>query len=205
MPRETKFVVSILGGWLCLALAFGSSVSFRNASAAGVALTVWGLTALALLICWVFASARNWAAIVDLRALVAFHLTRFVGIYFLVLGARGQLPEGFAKPAGIGDIIIAIGAAAMLLLPQLRRRKILFIWNTFGLIDILFVAFSAFRFGVRDWASMAPLRELPLSLLPTFFVPLIIASHILIFIRLARKTEATETRAQPIAASVLKK
>jgi hypothetical protein len=31
---------------------------------------------------------------------------------------------------------------------------------------------------------MAPLRAFPLSLLPLFFVPLIIASHILIFVRL---------------------
>jgi hypothetical protein len=38
--------------------------------------------------------------------------------------------------------------------------------------------------------AMAPLRQLPLSLLPTFGVPLIIASHILIFIRLNRSKAA---------------
>jgi hypothetical protein len=55
------------------------------------------------------------------------------------------------------------------------------IWNIAGLIDIVFVAFVALHFGLTDWKSMAPLREFPLMLLPTFFVPLIIVSHVLIF------------------------
>jgi hypothetical protein len=57
-------------------------------------------------------------------------------------------------------------------------------WNTLGLIDIVFVVFSARRFGLQDWQSMRALRELPLSLLPTFLVPLIVASHVLIFVLL---------------------
>ena len=65
-------------------------------------------------------------------------------------------------------------------------KTLLLIWNTIGLIDIIFVVFSALRFGLQDWQSMHALRELPLSLLPTFLVPLIIASHLLIFVRLAR-------------------
>jgi hypothetical protein len=65
-----------------------------------------------------------------------------------------------------------------------RVRKL--IWNTIGLIDIIFVVFSALRFGLKDWQLMHALRELPLSLLPTFLVPLIIASHVLIFVRLLR-------------------
>jgi hypothetical protein len=77
-------------------------------------------------------------------------------------------------------------AAAILLLPSLRRRLILMIWNTLGFIDILLVVFLALRCGLRDWNSMAPLREFPLDLLPTFIVPLIITSHVLIFIRLAQ-------------------
>jgi hypothetical protein len=60
------------------------------------------------------------------------------------------------------------------------------IWNTFGLIDIVLVVFSALRFGLKDWQAMHVLRDLPLSLLPTFLVPLIIASHVLIFVRLTR-------------------
>ena len=81
--------------------------------------------------------------------------------------------------------MIAAAAGIILLLPRRRiLRFVVLVWNTLGLIDIIFVAFSALRFGLRDWQSMAALRALPLSLLPTFLVPLIIASHVLIFVRL---------------------
>jgi hypothetical protein len=65
-------------------------------------------------------------------------------------------------------------------------KKLFLIWNTLGLIDIIFVIFSAPRFGLKDWQAMHALRELPLSLLPTFLVPVIIALHVLIFVRLIR-------------------
>jgi hypothetical protein len=89
---------------------------------------------------------------------------------------------------GLGDILVAVLAFAVVGAMRAEFAKtLLVIWNTIGLIDIIFVVSSALRFGLRDWQSMHALRELPLSLLPTFLVPLIIASHILIFVRLTRE------------------
>jgi hypothetical protein len=174
--------------WFCLALILGISGRFNDVSAPIVAATVWISTAIALFACWKFTAIRSWTATVDLRWLIALHLTRFVGFYFLFLYQRRQLPEGFAVPGGVGDILVAVIAGMLLVLSPARRpREIVLLWNAFGLIDIIFVAFAALRFGLKDWQSMAPLRELPLSLLPMFFVPLIIASHVLIFVRLARR------------------
>ena len=94
---------------------------------------------------------------------------------------------GSQDPPGWGDIVVAVLALAVLGAMRTEFAKtLLLIWNTIGLIDIVFVVFSALRFGLQDWQSMHALRELPLSLLPTFLVPLIIASHLLIFVRLAR-------------------
>ena len=186
MSRSLNQIISaVLGAWFCFALAVGVSGRFQRASAFGVALTVWGLAVLVLLVCWKIPAIRNWIATVPFRTLIWLHVTRFVGIYFLILAARSRLPAGFAQPAGIGDIIIAAGAVFLLVAPNIRSwQTILRVWNFFGFIDILFVAFSALRFGSQDWQSMAALRSLPLSLLPTFLVPLIIASHVLIFVRL---------------------
>jgi hypothetical protein len=100
---------------------------------------------------------------------------------------RSQLPCAFARPAGWGDIVIGVTAVALVSSMHTQFAKtVLLSWNTLGLIDIVFVVSSALRFGLKDWQSMHALRELPLSLLPTFLVPLIIASHVLIFVRLSR-------------------
>jgi hypothetical protein len=193
--RETTFVIIILSVWFCLALVFGISGRFESVSAPFVAATVWVLTAVVLIACWKIRAINHWVRSVDLRWLISIHLVRFVGIYFLILCSRHELSCLFAKPAGIGDIIAATGAAVLLLtgrdgalrhpLPAADKpNRWLLLWNAFGLLDIVFVASAALRVGLNDWGSMAPLRSLPLSLLPTFIVPLIIASHILIFVRL---------------------
>ena len=57
----------------------------------------------------------------------------------------------------------------------------------FGLLDLLFVVVTAARLGMADPASMAALLRLPLSLLPTFLVPLLLASHVLLFAILGRR------------------
>jgi hypothetical protein len=192
MRSGGKFTTVILAVWFCLALFLGIAGWFRAASAPVVGATVWTLTAVSLFACWLIPPIRRWASMVDPRWLIALHLTRFVGFYFLFLWQRGQLPEGFAVPGGVGDIAVALAAVALFILrrdaaAQRSYHKAVLFWNAFGLVDIVFVAFSALEFGLKDWQSMAPLRELPLSLLPTFLVPLIIASHVLIFVKLLRK------------------
>jgi hypothetical protein len=183
---SNRFVALVLTGWLCFAVGLASW--FRNTSAPAVAATVLLLTALVLLACWKIVSIKVWVLNIDLRWLVLFHLTRlFAGAYFLVLCQHGQLPCEFATPAGWGDIVVAALALAVIGAMRTEFAKTLLLgWNTVGLVDIIFVVVSALRFGLRDWQSMHALRELPLSLLPTFLVPLIIASHVLIFVRLAR-------------------
>jgi hypothetical protein len=184
--RSNRLVTLVLLGWLCFAVGLASW--FHNAAAPTVAATVWILTALVLFACWKIILIRVWALRVDLRWLVLFHVTRlFAGAYFLVLCHRSQLPCAFARPAGWGDIAVAVLALAVVSAMRAEFGKaLLVIWNTIGLIDIIFVVLSALRFGLKDWQSMHALRELPLSLLPMFLVPLIIASHVLIFVRLAR-------------------
>jgi hypothetical protein len=74
--------------------------------------------------------------------------------------------------------------ALVLLILRPNSRAIYQIWNMLGLADILFVVVTATRLALADPASMATLLRFPLSLLPTFIVPIIIFSHVVIFLRL---------------------
>jgi hypothetical protein len=146
---------------------------------------------LTMLVLLAFATRQNfrrWVSELDLRWFPAFHLTRFVGISFLLLHRQGALPYAFAVPGGWGDILVAASALLLLILPggPARRHGLLLGWNLFGLLDILFVVATASRLAFAEPASMAALMRFPLSLLPTFLVPLIIASHVMLFWRLMR-------------------
>lgn len=156
-----------------------------------------GLTIALLVAARLWSPLRSFVATVDLRALALFHVTRFVGFYFLVLHARGELPWAFAVPGGWGDNITA--AWVLVLVTFVRPdtsggRAHYLAWNLFGLLDILGVVLTAARLAFREPGSMRALLELPLSLLLTFVVPLIIATHLIMLWRLASTAPARRSR-----------
>ena len=180
-----RFVVTGLV-WLLIAIALAASGALQRIKPPAPQLIIIGLVLVLLAAYALSARFRQWLRELDFRALIALHLTRFVGFYFLYLYSKGQLPRAFAIPAGWGDIVIATFAFALLLAwPQVgSKRGVLLLWNALGLLDILFVVADAAKQTLTDPVSMAALLRLPLSLLITFLVPLIIASHLLIFSRL---------------------
>lgn len=136
---------------------------------------------------------RAWALMVDIRALVLIHATRLVGAYFLMLHARGELPWAFAVPGGWGDITVAATALAVVAWAPRRGSagwSAFFLWNATGFVDIALVVATATRLGMADPNSMEALTRLPLSLLPTFLVPIIVATHVVIFLRLMASRRA---------------
>jgi hypothetical protein len=178
------------GGWLVLAIGLGATGVVRRLQPPAPPIVLFALTAALLTLAWGHAGFRAWLRALDARWLVAPHLTRYVGVYFLYLHGQGRLPYSFAVPGGWGDIVAASLAAGLLVLGPPRpgwRRVVYLAWNVFGLVDLIFVVLTAGRLGFEDPASMAELLELPLSLLPTFLVPILIASHLVLAVRLLRR------------------
>lgn len=171
--------------WLGVAFVVGATGVLRQSPVPppviAVALTIATLVVIRI-------SPRTRAGVQNLGPgpLVLFHLVRIAaGAYFLALGSRGVLPRQFTTPAGWGDIFIGITAVWVLwrCLPVRTawQRVALLAWNVAGLLDILGVLGNAVRLFVRDPSFVGPFMTLPLAILPTFVVPIVIVSHVLLF------------------------
>jgi hypothetical protein len=143
---------------------------------------------------WILPSAvllvgRRWflANALSQQWLVGLQVFRAIGGVFLIEMARGHLPGIFAYPAGVGDILVAVVALAVLL--RWRRGPFIpggavFLVIGLGVADFL----SAFFFGF--FSSETPLQLLrpavannvlmfPTGMIPLFLVPYAIFFHTL--------------------------
>jgi hypothetical protein len=196
-PPGTAPVLIAAAAWLLAALLVGASGRLSSLRPPAPQIVLVGLTIALLVAARLWAPLRSFVNRVDLRALVLFHLTRLVGFYFLALHARGDLPWAFAVPGGWGDNVTAAWALLLVLLvrPDTRGGRLHYLaWNVFGLLDILGVVLTAARLAFREPGSMRALLELPLSLLLTFVVPIIIATHVMMLRRLAAPAPARRSR-----------
>lgn len=187
VPVRSAPVLLAASAWLALALLAGRLRLLAVLPPPFPQMVLVGLTVALLVLFCAWPTLRAWGRAVDVRVLVLVHVTRFVGIYFLVLHGRGELPWAFAVPGGWGDIAVAAAAllVALLVSPATAAgRRVYVAWNAAGLLDILLVAGTAARLAFADPASMQALTGLPLSLLPTFLVPIIVATHVVIGWRL---------------------
>jgi hypothetical protein len=142
-----------------------------------LSLVVWGLIAKWLLAPWLEKKSPHDA----LFWLTLPHAFRHIGLVFLVPGVVARpLPGTFATPAAYGDLVT--GVLALLALIALRTgwaRALALVWlfNIVGTVDLL----NALRHAnvVPDFGAA--------WYIPTFFVPLLLVTHFMIFARLLRR------------------
>jgi hypothetical protein len=136
---------------------------------------------------------REFVLSLDLRALALAQTVRVVGIVFVILYFLGALPGVFALPAGWGDF--AIGITAPVVAWYWKRPfpyRTFIVWNVLGSLDLV----SAMTLGVLASASPVGvlagdvstrlMGQFPLSLIPTFFVPLLLILHLICFARVGK-------------------
>lgn len=172
--------------WFALAILASALGMLRLFPPPFPQLCLVALTAITVYLMTVPLKLRHYFRTVNIQALIAIHISRFVGFYFLWLYDSGLLPYEFAVLGGWGDICVATAALLVVILISRGVKisgKIILGWNTLGLLDITFVVMTAARLALADPESMKLITVLPLSLLPLFLVPIIIATHLLIFLR----------------------
>jgi hypothetical protein len=136
---------------------------------------------------------RAWARSLDLGFLTMLQSWRVVGIAFLALAATGSLPDGFAVPAGLGDIAVGVTAPLVALHVVGRGRvgqRIYLAWAAFGILDLvnavtLGVLYSDSRIGLLTTDLDTGLMQVPpMVLIPAFGVPLALVLHVIALVNL---------------------
>lgn len=197
-PAFAVLAILIVAGWLLAVVLGGVAGMFETGpsrpplpilAALAVPLGIFGL-AYAL-----WPRFRDFVLSLDLCVLTAMQSWRVIGGMFVFLWAFDLRPALFAFPAGLGDV--AVGVAAVFVLRAMIdeapswRRKVLLL-NLGGLLDFvgafatgILTSNSALGFlaGERadQWASMG---SMPLSLIPTFAVPMWIILHLISLLQL---------------------
>lgn len=153
---------------------------------------------------------RSFAGGIPLAVLVAVHVGRLLGGFFLALYQAGRLPPTFALTAGYGDVFIGLTALPLAWAIQRRVKgwkPLALAWNVLGALDLV----SALTLGVGS-AATSPVRfifetpdsgavgVLPWALIPGILVPLYMLTHVAIFSRLAAHARGEERLTLPHAA-----
>jgi len=189
-PRLPGAAVLAATVWLILAFAAGATGFFLRLPFPGPQLIILGLVVLTLVAGLVPSRLRAWIDAIPLRVLVGVNATRFIGITFLVLAAQGQMNQTFADRAGWGDIATAILAIALVVTwaPITPARRLLYhASNAFGFLDLVVAVGTATAVTLSGATpGVERVLTLPLSIVPTFLVPLFLANHVFIFRRLVR-------------------
>ena len=196
-------VILLLGSWLALVVAAGAAGVFEAAPTRPplpLLLAVAGPPLLVAVAHRASAAFRAFALSIDLHLLTAMQAWRVLGGMFLALYAFGLLPGAFAWPAGVGDVAVGLAAPFVLLAmvhgaPAWPRRVA---WlNIAGLIDFAGavgtgVLTSNTALGLlADGVPRASLGALPLSLIPTFAVPLWTIFHLISLLQLSERARTS--------------
>jgi hypothetical protein len=199
MRNYGKLTAGLIFVWFLFALSASAAQLFENnANRIGISVAIAAAAPLIVFSLWFSASEsfRKFALSLNPRILTGAQAGRIIGFTFVVLEAHNVLPAIFAWPAGYGDMFIGVTAffaAWQLANPQ--RRNIFIAWQLLGILDLVTAVSLGVTAGLIDphGPSMAAMTVLPLSLIPTFFVPLFTIFHV-ICIAQARAWKASTER-----------
>jgi hypothetical protein len=187
MNNYRKLTAVLIGSWFIFSLAASELHLYRIGAGTlplPLPLGIAVLTPIILFLVWFFSSAnfRQFTMSLDPRLLTMVQSWRTGGFVFLVLATYGILPGLFALPAGWGDIVIGATAPMVALkLTNARHRGAFVLWQFLGIADLLTAITLGALAGVIDPHGIPTdaMTVLPMSLIPTFAVPLLAIFHII--------------------------
>jgi len=125
-----------------------------------------------------------------IQPILLFHSLRHLGLMFLSSGAvLSGMPPAFAVPAAIGDLITAILAVIALIAVRKQsanKTALLWIFNVFGTLDLLYAVSMGTLHNIGPFMGAS-------YWIPSFWVPMLLVTHYIVFLRLTGKDRLAST------------
>jgi uncharacterized membrane protein YeaQ/YmgE (transglycosylase-associated protein family) len=174
-----------VGVWFLVSLSAAALGVFKNDSdTLALPVAIAALAPIILFGVWFAASGgfRDFLLAANPRTLTLAHTWRINGFIFLALSAYGLLPRLFALPAGLGDM--AIGFTAPWIATKLangEHKRGFILWQILGITDLVTAVTLGTTARLIDPSGpgMGVMTVLPMSLVPTFLVPLLLILHVI--------------------------
>jgi hypothetical protein len=189
MTTYSRLTLSLIAVWFLAALsASGMHWIDTPSNVPALPLAIAVLLPLIFFAGWYALSPafRDFCMGLDRGVLTMIHALRVEGFVFLVLYTYHILPGTFALPAGWGDIAIGVTAPFVALYWSGSTHKAVFIvWQTLGVIDLV----TALALGSTasllhpEGIPTSAMTVLPMSLIPTFGVPLFLMLHFICIVQ----------------------
>jgi hypothetical protein len=177
--RYIKLVAVLIAAWFAVAVSASALLAFKSDSnSLSLTLLVAALSPIILFLSWFVTSPafRQFALSLDTRTLT------------IALASYDILPELFALPAGWGDITIGITAPLVAIyLAKPAHRRSFIAWHVIGMLDLVTAVTTGVIAGRLGYGpGTRAMTVLPLSLIPTFAVPLLTILHIICIVQAIR-------------------
>jgi hypothetical protein len=187
--RITAIGSLVVVGWLLAVFVLASKDVFASTPNTLLPVIALGISLpiVAGLAAW-FSSerVRELAGAVPLPWMIGVQLYRVVGAVFLIAMVGGSVPEEFALPAGVGDVLVGVTAPAVgyAVYKGFRSwRSLATAWNFVGIADLVLAVSTGFLTSPSAFQVLStnapnyPITRFPLVLIPTFAVPVSILLH----------------------------
>jgi hypothetical protein len=112
------------------------------------------------------------------------HALRHLGLMFLAPGAvYPGMPQGFAFPAAVGDLlaaVLALSAVPAVVGGSRLARPLVGLFNVVGTLDLVAAIALATAHGAAPYMAAA-------YWIPAFWVPALLVTHYVVFVLLGRR------------------
>lgn len=202
VPGISPLAAAVLAAWFALVVYLGARGAFVTPPGSPPLPILLGVMTPILVFLAAYRMSRSFRDLVlaaDLRLLLGIQAWRFAGLGFIALYAHGVLPGLFAWPAGLGDIAIGVTApwllVALIRQPGFAASRTFAVWNVLGILDLVVavgtgVLASGLVGALAGEVTTSPMAQLPLVLVPAYFVPIFVMLHVAALVqarRLAQK------------------